>query len=132
MKPITHAAAVALIDSDGRILIQKRKADNEIMPNYWEFPGGKIEVGETPETCLIREVKEELGVALGCRAPLSFISEDRGEYHIIVYLYISRDTEGIPFGAEGQEIKWVRPMELSKYDLLPANKALIPMIRDYS
>jgi len=131
MKPITHAAAVALIDSDGRVLIQKRPSTSEIMPNFWEFPGGKMEEGEIPETCVIREVKEELGVDLGCRAPLTFISEDRGDYHIIVYLYISRDTAGIPYGAEGQEIKWVRPNKLSEYDLLPANKALIPMIRDF-
>ena len=128
---IIHASAVVLVDRDNRVLIQKRAADNQLMPNYWEFPGGKMEENETPEQAIVREVKEELGVDLGCRAPLSFISSDRDDHHIIVYLFISRDTNGIPHGKEGQEIKWVRVNELNNYELLPENKPLIPIIRDF-
>jgi len=131
MTKIVHAAAIILVDKDKRVLIAKRPSTAEIMPDFWEFPGGKMEEGETPEQCLNREVKEELGVDLGCHFPLTFISEKRDGYHVIVYLYVCRETKGIPSAQEGQEIKWVRPLDLKDYELLPANKPLVPMIRDF-
>lgn len=129
MKNIVQAVAGVLVDQDGRVLIDKRRKD-QIYADYWEFPGGKIEQGESPEEAIKREVKEETGVSMGCMAPLSFISEDRDEYHVIVLIYICREWEGIPQGLEGQETKWVRPEQLKDYELLPANVPLIPVIRD--
>lgn len=124
-----YASAVTLVDTDKRVLIAKRR-EEQIMPGYWEFPGGKLKDNETPEECARREVKEELGIELGCFAPLTFISETREDYHVIVYLYICREWQGITKGSEGQEVKWVRPLDLTKYNLLPANIPLIPVIRD--
>jgi len=126
-----YAAAVALVDKDKRVLIATRPAHKEIMPGYWEFPGGKLNEDETPEQCIKREAEEELGIKLGCFAPLTFISENRGDYHIVVYLYICREWDGIAQGIEGQEVKWVRPLDMNNYNILPANKPLIPMLRDF-
>lgn len=127
---IIHAAAVVLVDTDGRVLISSRPDYKTVMPGYWEFPGGKLEEGETPEEALRREIDEELGIKLGCFTPLSFISEPRGKYHVIVYVYICREWNGIPCPMESQGMKWVRVNELSQWDILPANKPLIPLIRD--
>lgn len=129
---VVYASAVALVDADKRVLIARRPKHKEIMPDYWEFPGGKVEDGETPDDCIRREAEEEVGVKLGCFTPLTFISERREGYHVIVYLYICREWDGIPRGVEDQEIKWIKPIDLAKVDdFLPANKPLIPMIRDF-
>ena len=134
---ITYAAACVLVDLDGRVLVADRPVYKEIMPGYWEFPGGKVEEGEAPEDCVRREVEEEIGVKLGCMAPLNFISESRqgenGEdgYHVVVYVFICREWEGIPVPKEGQQFKWMKPIELNQLEkLLPANKPLISVIRD--
>jgi 8-oxo-dGTP diphosphatase len=129
-QPLVLAVAGALVDKDGRVLIAERP-EGKIMPGYWEFPGGKIEKGETPEAALRRELREEVGIELGCMAPLSFISEARKEYHVVVMLYVCREWEGIPQGMEGQAIQWVRPLDLMKHKLLPSNVALVPIIRDF-
>lgn len=129
MAKIVHAAAVVLVDKDGRVLIAQRQP-GQIMPDYWEFPGGKLQDGETPEDCIRREASEELGIALGCFAPLNFISETRDGYHVIVYLFICREWDGIPQGIEGQPLKWLRPNALYEVELLPANRPLISAIRE--
>jgi 8-oxo-dGTP diphosphatase len=126
---MVYAAAVALVDKDGRVLIAKRP-EGKIMPGYWEFPGGKLEGNETPEQAAKREVKEEIGVSLGCFAPLSFISEKRDGYHVIVYVFVCREWQGTAEGKEEQELKWVRPMALAQENLLPGNVPLVPIIRD--
>ena len=130
------ATAVALVDRDGRILVAERPANKPVMPGYWEFPGGKMEPGETPEACIHREVKEEIGIELGCMAPLSFLAENRvhevtnDPYQIIVLVYLCREWKGIPQGLEGQRLKWLRPSDLLTVKLLPSNVPLIPLLRD--
>lgn len=126
-----YAAAVALVDADKRVLMTERPAHKKIMPGYWEFPGGKLYKNESPEDCVKREAEEELGIKLGCFTPLTFISENRGDYHIIVYLYICREWDGIAQGAEGQKLKWLRPLDMRNYKILPANEPLIPTLRDF-
>jgi len=102
------------------------------MPGYWEFPGGKIEKGETPEEALRREIKEELGVELGCFWPFTFISEKRPEHHLVAFLYLCREWDGIVSALHHQELKWLRPLDLPKVEnMLPSNKPLISMLRDY-
>lgn len=130
LSPRLEAVAAAIIDSDNRILIGKRPKGKP-MEGYWEFPGGKIEENESPEDALKREIKEELGVALGCFAPFTFISERQENHHLIVYLYICREWKGIVEPLENQELVWVRPLELRNYELLPANKYLASMLRDH-
>lgn len=124
------AAVAILLDSDNRVLITKRKPD-QLMGDLWEFPGGKIEEGETPEEALKREIKEEIGIDMGCHAPFYFISEAREGYHLLVMSYICREWKGIPSGAEGQEAKWVYPNQLKDYSMLPSNDYLNAMLRDY-
>lgn len=131
MSNLLLVSAAALIDFDGRVLIAKRPAGT-FMPGYWEFPGGKIEQGESPEQALHREIMEELGVKLGCFWPFTFISEKRAEHHVLVFLYLCREWAGIPVGMEGQELKWVRPLELPKIEnMLPSNQPLVTFLRDH-
>jgi 8-oxo-dGTP diphosphatase len=120
-------AAVALIDSDGRVLISKRR-DGKELGGLWEFPGGKVEQGERPETALIRELKEELeiDVSESCLAPLTFASHAYDDFHLLMPLYVCRRWKGIVRGAEGQEIKWVMAAKLKDYPMPPADIPLIP------
>lgn len=119
-------AAAALIDADNRVLIQKRPTGKS-WAGYWEFPGGKLEPGETPEQALIRELKEELGVTTIEKAffPLSFISHTYPEGHALVPLFGCRNWTGVPQTLENQELAWVRPPRLADYQLLPSNVAMI-------
>jgi 8-oxo-dGTP diphosphatase len=119
-------AACALIDPDGRILIAQRPAGNS-MAGLWEFPGGKIEAGERPEQSLIRELKEELGIAVKeeCLAPLTFASHLYPDFHLLMPLYVCRRWEGIVTAQEQQKLKWVRPTELKNYPMPPADEPLI-------
>ena len=117
-------SAVALIDRDGRLLLAQRP-EGKPMAGLWEFPGGKIEPGETPETALIRELDEELGIntAASCLAPLSFAShsysasDNRTAFHLLMMLYVCRRWQGRPLPIEGGELKWVRPQQLRDYPL---------------
>ena len=120
-------AAVALIDSDGRVLISKRPEGKQL-GGLWEFPGGKVEQGERPETALIRELKEELSidVAESCLAPLTFASHAYDDFHLLMPLYVCRRWTGIVRGAEGQEIKWVQASKLKDFPMPPADLPLIP------
>ncbi len=127
---VTHVAACALIDMDGRVLIARRPPGKS-MAGLWEFPGGKVEAGETPEAALARELKEELGidVAPACFAPLTFASHRYDEFHLVMLLYACRRWQGTATAHEGQALKWVRPAELFDYDMPPADKPLIaPLI----
>lgn len=124
-------AACALIDPDGRVLIAQRPAGKQ-MGGLWEFPGGKMEPGETPEQTLIRELSEELGIAVKepCLAPFSFASHSYEGFHLLMPLYVCRRWEGVPQAKEHAELKWVRPKELANYPMPPADVPLIPMLRD--
>lgn len=131
MTEIVLVAAGALIDTDGRILLCQRPEGKE-MSGLWEFPGGKVEAGETPEAALIRELGEELGVEVGvrCLSPLSFVSHDYGEFHLLMPLFVVRRWEGIPHALEGQALKWVLPKMLSDYPMPPADVPLVAALTD--
>lgn len=124
-------AACALIDPDGRVLIAQRPADKQ-MGGLWEFPGGKVEPGESPEEALIRELVEELGIAVKepCLAPFSFASHNYADFHLLMPLYVCRRWEGVPQALEHQALKWVRPAALKDYPMPPADVPLVPMLRD--
>ncbi len=133
---IQLVVAVALIDTDGRVLITQRREDKEF-PGFWEFPGGKIEANETPETALLRELKEELNIktSLGCLTPLSFSSHSYPDFHLLMPFYICRIWQGqihnIAQGSEGQNMKWAFANKLHKYNLLPADKPLIAILQSW-
>lgn len=120
-------AACALIDADGRVLIAQRP-QGKSMAGLWEFPGGKVEAGEPPEQSLIRELNEELGIAVKeeCLAPLTFASHLYPDFHLLMPLYVCRRWEGIVQPREGQNLKWVRPGGLRDYPMPPADEPLIP------
>jgi len=130
-KKILLVAACALIDSDGRILLAQRP-EGKSLAGLWEFPGGKVEPGETPEECLVRELEEELGIKtkVACLAPLTFASHSYDTFHLLMPLYVCRRYEGIPQSREGQALKWVKPMQLRDYPMPPADEPLIPMLQD--
>lgn len=124
--PIVLCVAAALIDADNRVLIQKRPEGKEY-PGFWEFPGGKIESGETPERALVRELNEELGITTIEKAlfPISFISHARPDKHIVMPLFGIRNWTGLPQPCIQQELAWVRPTRLADYKLLLSNIPLI-------
>ncbi|WP_099867997.1 (deoxy)nucleoside triphosphate pyrophosphohydrolase [Pararhizobium haloflavum] len=130
-KPILLVAACALVDIDGRVLIAQRP-DGKAMAGLWEFPGGKVEPGETPEETLIRELAEELGIVTqeACLAPLTFASHGYERFHLLMPLYVCRRFEGVAQGLEGQAVKWVRPNRLRDYPMPPADEPLIPILAD--
>jgi 8-oxo-dGTP diphosphatase len=123
---IVLVAACALIDADGRVLIARRPPGRS-MAGLWEFPGGKVEAGETPEATLIRELKEELGIVVNeaCLAPLTFASHGYADFHLVMPLYVCRRWEGTVRAQEGQELAWVRPNRLKDYPMPPADVPLI-------
>jgi len=125
-------AACALIDPDHRILLAKRP-EGKFMAGLWEFPGGKVEDDETPEACLIRELKEELDldVTQNCLAPLTFASHGYDSFHLLMPLYVCRVWEGIPRPNEGQALKWVRPVDMTAYPMPEADIPLVAFLRDY-
>lgn len=130
MKTVTVSAAV-LVDPDGRVLIARRP-EGKMMAGLWEFPGGKVEPGETPEAALVREIKEELGIDLcqTCYGPLTFVSHAYEEFHLLMLVYLCRRWEGIVQSQEYKELRWVRPKELGKFPMPPADLPLIPLLID--
>ncbi len=125
-------SAVALIAPDGRILLSQRP-QGKSLAGLWEFPGGKVESGETPEAALIRELHEELGIDTwqSCLAPLSFASHTYEDFHLLMPLFACRKWNGIPQPLEGQALKWVRVKDLSSFPMPPADKPLIAVLRDW-
>jgi len=123
--------ACALIDPGGRVLIAQRPPGKG-MAGLWEFPGGKIETGERPEDALIRELGEELGIAVkeACLAPFTFASHTYGAFHLLMPLYVCRRWEGTPEPRHHAALKWVRPKDMKDYPMPAADLPLIPMLRD--
>jgi 8-oxo-dGTP diphosphatase len=131
MRSLLLVAACALIDSDNRVLIAQRP-EGKAMAGLWEFPGGKIEAGETPEDTVIRELFEELAVTVTkpCLAPLTFSSHDYPEFHILMPLFICRRWKGTPIPREAQNLKWVRANRLREFPMPPADEPLISHLAD--
>lgn len=125
-------AAAALIDPDGRVLLAQRP-EGKAMAGLWEFPGGKVEAGETPEACLIRELSEELGVSTveSCLAPMTFASHSYEDFHLLMPLYACRKWEGVARAREGQRLAWARKGALRDYPMPAADLPLIPIIQDW-
>lgn len=121
--------AAALVDSDGRVLVQQRPPGRS-MAGLWEFPGGKIEVGETAEAALIRELREELGIEteFACLAPACFSTGEIADANLLLLLYICRKWRGRPSGLDGQPLKWLRPIDLHSLPMPPADRPLIALL----
>ena len=130
-RPVVLVTAVALVDVDGRVLLAERPAGKHLA-GLWEFPGGKAQPGETPEAALIRELAEELGIDVhaSCLAPFTFASHAYPDFHLLMPLYVCRKWSGIVTAREGQRLAWVRPARLADYQMPPADKPLVAMLRD--
>ncbi len=128
---ILLVVACALIDADGRILIAQRP-EGKGMAGLWEFPGGKVEAGESPEATLIRELDEELGIAVkpACLAPLTFASFAYDTFHLLMPLYVCRRWDGLVVAKEHAALRWVRPQNLRDFPMPPADEPLIPALLD--
>lgn len=129
---ILLVSAVALIDPEGRVLLARRPPGRS-MAGLWEFPGGKVDQGETPEAALVRELREELGIDTwtSCLAPLTFASHAYEAFHLLMPLFACRRWDGILSPREGQELAWVRPNQMRDYPMPPADLPLIPILRDW-
>ncbi len=129
--PILLVSAVALIDADDRVLLARRP-EGKSMAGLWEFPGGKVQDGETPEAALIRELEEELGIDTyeSCLAPIGFASHAYDDFHLLMPLFVCRVWEGTPTPREGQELNWVRPNALRDYPMPPADVPLVAQLQD--
>ena len=130
-KRLLLVAACALVDTDGRVLLAQRPEGKQLA-GLWEFPGGKVEPGETPEQCLIRELQEEIGIEtdIPCLAPLTFASHSYDDFHLLMPLFVCRRFRGIAQPKEGQALKWVRPRQMRDYPMPPADAPLIQFLID--
>jgi 8-oxo-dGTP diphosphatase len=130
-RPVVLVAAVALLNTDGRVLLAERPAGKHLA-GLWEFPGGKVQAGETPEAALIRELAEELGIEVQASSltPFTFASHAYPEFHLLMPLYLCRKWSGIATAREGQRLKWVKPSQLGDYPLPPADEPLVAMLCD--
>ncbi len=129
---LVTVSAVVMVDIDGRILIAQRP-EGKSMAGLWEFPGGKVEAGETPERALIRELKEELGIDTieSCLAAFTFASHTYDDFHLLMPVFLCRKWDGFVQAKEGQALKWVKIEDLKNYSMPPADEPLIAMIRDF-
>ncbi len=132
MTKVVLVSAVALIDVDGRVLLAQRP-EGRSLAGLWEFPGGKVEPGESPEAALIRELHEELGIDTwkSCLAPLTFASHAYEDFHLLMPVFACRKWQGVPHAKEGQKLAWVRARDLRDYPMPPADLPLIPILRDW-
>jgi 8-oxo-dGTP diphosphatase len=130
-RPILLVAAVALVDADGRVLLAQRP-EGKHLAGLWEFPGGKVHGGETPEGALIRELREELGIETDakCLAPFTFASHAYDDFHLLMPLYVCRVWQGIVRPLEGQRLAWTRIGDIGNYPMPPADVPLVAMLRD--
>ena len=130
-QPLVLVVAAAVVDPDGRVLIAQRP-EGRSMAGLWEFPGGKIENGERPEDALIRELREELDIAVkeACLAPFTFASHTYGAFHLLMPLYVCRRWDGTPQSRHHAALKWVRPKDMKDYPMPAADLPLIPLLRD--
>lgn len=130
--PLLLVVAAGLVDVDGRVLLAQRPA-GKAMAGLWEFPGGKVQEGESPEAALIRELREELGIDTrrSCLAPFAFASHRYDEFQLLMPLYLCRVWRGQVRPCEGQALAWVRPQRLRDYPMPPADEPLVAMLRDY-
>jgi 8-oxo-dGTP diphosphatase len=130
-KRLLLVAAAALVDADGRVLICQRP-EGKPLAGLWEFPGGKVEAGETPEACLIRELDEELGIAVthACLAPFVFASHEYETFHLLMPLYLVRRWTGAIMAREHKAVAWVKPAKLGDYPMPPADAPLVAWLRD--
>ena len=131
-RPLLLVAACALIDPDGRVLLTRRP-EGKKMAGLWEFPGGKLDPGETPEAALIRELHEELGIEVSghCLGAFAFASHGYSTFHLLMPLYLCRRWRGLPRAKEGQQLTWVSPDRLAEYPMPPADRPLVPLLRDF-
>ena len=129
--PLLLVVACALVDTDGRVLLSQRP-EGKALAGLWEFPGGKVDPGETPEHALVRELEEELGIEtkIACLAPLTFASHTYETFHLLMPLYVCRRFWGTPTPREGQKLKWVRPRDMRNYPMPPADEPLIAHLMD--
>jgi 8-oxo-dGTP diphosphatase len=129
--PLLLVVACALVDTDGRVLLSQRP-EGKALAGLWEFPGGKVDAGETPEQALVRELQEELGIEtkIACLAPLTFASHTYETFHLLMPLYVCRRFWGTPMPREGQKLKWVRPRDMRNYPMPPADEPLIAHLMD--
>jgi 8-oxo-dGTP diphosphatase len=129
--PILLVTACALVDTDGRVLLSQRP-EGKALAGLWEFPGGKVDPGETPEEALVRELREELGIEtkIACLAPLTFASHTYETFHLLMPLYVCRRFWGTPMPCEGQKLKWVRSRDMRNYPMPPADEPLIAHLID--
>ncbi len=130
-KNLKIVVSIALINNENEILLSKRP-EKKHLSGFWEFPGGKVEEGETPEKALIREVKEELNIDINnkCIAPLSFSEFDYNNFQLLLLLYICRRWDGVPVSMENNKLEWVKPNMLRDYKMPPADDALIYCLQD--
>lgn len=130
-KPVLLVAACALVDADNRVLLAQRP-EGKTLAGLWEFPGGKVELSETPEETVIRELAEELDIEtkIACLAPLTFASHSYEKFHLLMPLFVCRRFWGTPQPVEGQALKWVRPRNMRDYPMPPADEPLIPILAD--
>ena len=130
-RPLVLVVACALVDVDGRVLLSRRPPGKPLA-GLWEFPGGKVDPGERPEDALIRELAEELDITVvdACLAPFTFASHAYETFHLLMPLYVCRRWGGTVRPLEGQEIAWVRPVRLADYEMPPADRPLVAMLRD--
>ncbi|MDG5497159.1 NUDIX domain-containing protein [Niveispirillum sp. SYP-B3756] len=128
---IVLVAAVALVDVDGRVLLAQRPPGKS-MAGLWEFPGGKVDAGETPEAALVRELREELGIetAESCLSPIAFASHSYPDFHLLMPVFAARVWKGTPTPLEGQQLAWVKPARMGDYPMPPADIPLVPLLRD--
>lgn len=130
-KRLLLVAACALVDADGRVLLAQRP-EGKTLAGLWEFPGGKVEPGETPEETVVRELREEIGIEtkVPCLAPLTFASHTYETFHLLMPLFVCRRFWGTAQPREGQVLKWVRPKQMRDYPMPPADEPLIPFLID--